>query len=440
MLVLAYFILASSVSLDNETNVRPTHIFFGSRTTDETDEEHLAHFSEIFNEALSSSSAAASASASSLIETSPRNGVVFGPLRKQLPFKWHDDEKYDTVNPFGDIRDIQYHAQWTFDIRDCTLNYIDARGHRQLPFARLQDRPLSLADMQLLGGPVPMFSVPTLGSITSYWEPKIEVDDRMRAFTHRLLRDFHRQWRHILRNQYNLATLRKLARAIVRLVTLDFQVRENTGGHGRRGVHVWITQLPAWEPFDTDILRVGHLWIVLCEDLLDGLKIARQHSGSSEFILTHDFESMRQGEPQAHYLIMSVKCVMLCNATGPSALRCTSPVELFNGDDSTKPASHLALEYLIWATASARLSVDVPIRKVPLEVQDMILSYVSQGTVAAARLGCLVGLGSLYLWKDGPLTVTLEERYLVRPSGSSVESEIWFDEVKSGIVYLARAN
>lgn len=56
----------------------------------------------------------------------------------------------------------------------------------------------------------------------------------MRAFAHRLLRDFHHQWRHILRNNYNLVTLRVFSRAMIRISTLDFEAHENTGGHGLR--------------------------------------------------------------------------------------------------------------------------------------------------------------------------------------------------------------
>jgi hypothetical protein len=59
----------------------------------------------------------------------------------------------------------------------------------------------------------------------------------------------------------------------------------------------------------------------------------------------------------------------------------------------------------------------------------MILSNVSKGTVAAANVG------SPFLWKDGVLTNVLQLRYLRRPSGSSVESEINFGEAKSGVVY-----
>ncbi|RMZ73305.1 Dihydropteroate synthase [Pyrenophora seminiperda CCB06] len=75
----------------------------------------------------------------------------------------------------------------------------------------------------------------------------------------------------------------------------------------------------------------------------------------------------------------------------------------------------------------------------PVEIQDIILNYSSADTVLAAKLGCMLGLESPFLWNDGPLKVTLEERYVIRPSGSSAESQVWFGEHTSGIFYLARA-
>jgi hypothetical protein len=429
MEVLAYFISPSSVSPDVRTNHRPARIFLGGRLTQEDDDDHLARFCGHLNEI----------SPTSLSEPSPDVAVAFAPLRERLPFKWSDEDKYDTVIPFGDSRGTQYHAQWTFDIRDCTLHHANSTGRRQMPFSRLRERPVSLADMQLLGGPVPELSVPALDTVTSSRKPKLEVDGRIRAFTHRILRDFHHQWRHILRNPFNLVTIRHLARAIIRLVTLDFRIRENTGGHGMRGVHVWITRSPGWEPFDdSEVLRVGKLWIVLCEDLAGGLNIAQQHSASAEFMLARDITSMKQEEPQADFMILSVKGIVLCTAQGPNSLQCTSPVELFNGDDLTKPASDLALDYLIWATASARPFVDNAIQRLPVEIQDIILRHVSDGAVAAARFGCLAGIGSPFTWRDGPLYHELQVRYMHRPSGMPVESEIFFDQHKSGIVYVAR--
>lgn len=364
-------------------------------------------------------------------------GRTFDTLHKQLPFKWNDDKKYDIINPFGDPRELQYHALWTFDTQNNLLRYTNANSRRQMPLALLRERTVSLGDMISIGGPIPVPMECKLDS-TPEWKPQIQVNDRLRAFSHRLLRDFHNKWRHILRNDYNSTTLRVLARAIIWLSTLDYEVRENTGGHDPRGVHVWITQLPAWKPFETHIVRVGDIWVVLCQDMQSGLSIAHKHRASQKLSTAEDPSSIESEETQANYMILSVKHIMLCHAAGPT-LKHTAPEPLFNGDHDVSPASDLALDYLIWATTSARPLVFTPIQLLPVETQDTILHYVSLGTVVAAKEGCLLGLGSPFLWKDGSLIVTLEERHVTRPSGSSAESQVWFGGHKSGIVYLARA-
>jgi len=270
-----------------------------------------------------------------------------------------------------------------------------------------------------------------------YWKPQVKVDNRLRAFTHHLLRDFHHQWRHILRNCYNSTTLRVLARAIIRLSILDLEVRQNTGGYGPRGVHVWITHLPAWVLYKTDTIRVGNVYVVFCQAIQEGLSMAQRHVSSQELSTTESPRTTDFGEAQAHYMILSVKHIMLCYAISPNSLKYTAPEPFFGG---IGPPSDLALDNLIWATASARPRILTPLQSLPIEIQDSILNYVSVGSVEAAKVGCLLGLGSPFLWKDGALEVVLEERYLIRPTGSSVESEVWFGEHKSGIVYLARGN
>ncbi|KAF2810984.1 uncharacterized protein BDZ99DRAFT_475845 [Mytilinidion resinicola] len=367
MNILAYLLSAHLSALPEvSSHHRTARILFGSRTTEEGDEEYLQRFSDIL--------------------LNREKDATFDALHKSLPFMWNNDEKYDTVNPFGDPRQLQYHALWTFDTQNDVLRYTSRHGCSQIPLALLRERV----------------------------------------------------WRHVLRNRYNSMTLRVLARAIIRLSTLDFEVRSNTGGHSRRGVHVWITNLPAWEPFNADVVRVGNVYVVLCQAIQEGLSMAQQHVSSQDFSTTESPSTTAFGEPQAHYMILSVKHIMLCHATSPNSLMYTVPEPLFNGDYGVGPPSDLALDYLIWATASARPRIFTPLQSLPIEVHDIILDYVSGGTVVAAKVGCLLGLGSPFLWKDGPLEVTLMERYKIRPTGSSVESEVWFGEQKSGIVYLAR--
>lgn len=249
MTVLAYLMSARMASQEVSAHDGPNRIFFGSRTTNEGDEEHLRRVSEILLNLEKGEWAFSPAPNILYGHQLPSTERTFDALHKHLSFKWNDEEKYDTVNPFRDPRQYQYHALWTFDTRNDVLRYTSADRCSQIPLGLLRERAASLADMEPLGGPIPVSLEHTFVSETPCWKTHVGVDDRMGAFTHPLLRDFHYQWRHILRNNYNSVTLRVLSRAIIRLSTLDFEVHENTGGHGPRGVHVWITHLPAWESF-----------------------------------------------------------------------------------------------------------------------------------------------------------------------------------------------
>jgi hypothetical protein len=264
---------------------------------------------------------------------------------------------------------------------------------------------------------------------------------RERAFTHAVLRDFHHQWRHILRNDYHMVTLRHLAKAIIRLACLDFEVRENTGGHGRRGPHVWYMELPRWMPLEAEMVRVGNLWVILCQDLSKGLSLAKEHLASLKPTSTGVIDGTSLEEPPALYMILSVKHVVLCRSIDDVALVYTAPEPLFNGDSESSPPSELALDYLTWAittATSSRLRTSTRLHNLPVEIQDEILKHTSIGSVEAARMGCLLRLGSPFSWKDGSLKVTLEWMNKNRPWGMPVESELWFDEHQSGLVYLAR--
>lgn len=160
--------------------------------------------------------------------------------------------------------------------------------------------------MEPFGRLIPVPLEHTFDSEAPCWKPNVQVDARVHAFTYRLLRDFHHQWRYILRNNSHSITLRALARAMIRLLTLDFDVYENTGGHGLRGVYVWITHLPAREPFKADVVRIETIWVIHCQDVQKGLSIAQWHVESREICST-ETPSTTPREGHAQYMSLSVK-------------------------------------------------------------------------------------------------------------------------------------
>ncbi|KAF2475476.1 uncharacterized protein BDR25DRAFT_310840 [Lindgomyces ingoldianus] len=131
---------------------------------------------------------------------------TFDVLHKSLTFKWNDGEKYATANPFGDPRQFQYHTPWIFDTQNDVLRDTNCGGCSQIPPALFRERVVNISDMESIGGLVPLPFEPTFDSEMPSWD---------RNLTQILRCDFHTQWRHIPRNEYNPVTLRVLAKAIV---------------------------------------------------------------------------------------------------------------------------------------------------------------------------------------------------------------------------------
>jgi hypothetical protein len=424
-----------------EASSRPkTRIISGRRRTeDEDDELQLEIFSRILlNQQEGRGAVITSKDLRRMtLALTDTTFDTLGTLHSHLPCQWIETEPYDTINPFGDSRGIDFKALWTFDIQNDVLIYISRDRRAQISLSVLRSRPVTLDDMETLGPPLPPLLHPMLDPAVPCWKPQVQVDERNRAFLHRIPRDFNHQWRHLLRNNYNTITLRVLARAIIRLCTLDFEVREETGRRiGVRGEWVYITELPTWKPFDTDIVLIGDVHVVVCHSIQDGFSSVKKHTTSQELTAAEGTRHCPRNRPD--YMILSVKHIALCRATGPNELECTAPEPLFNGKHGVGPPSNLALDYLLWATAPAICSIDTSLRSLPIEIQDKILRYSSEGPVAAGMTGCLLGLGTPFLWKDDLQMINLEDFRMDHHPWMPVESQLWFSESKVGIAYRAK--
>lgn len=359
-------------------------------------------------------------------------------LHKALPFTWSDHEWYDTVNLFGDSRQIQYRTLWTFDLVEDVLIHTNASGRRKLSLQSLRDQRVKLSEMQTMDTQALHLLSPTTRSLGEIWKPDLVIDERMRAFSHRLLCDFNHQWRHILRNEYNSTTLQILATAVIKLSTMDFDVREDTeerltNTSGKKS-YVWVAELPAWAPFNTtttNIIPVSAAHVVVCLALEEGLSVARKHMSRLEL----DGYNWHSESLEPNYVILSVKHIMLCRITDHDTFDYTEPLSLLTGTSEAETISKTAMDYLIWSTSSEMKTIDTSLQLLPTEVQDNVLRYVSAGPLAAARIGCILGIGSPCLWKDDAMPIELQEFWTRRHIGSPVESQIWFDNHNIGLVY-----
>jgi hypothetical protein len=130
---------------------------------------------------------------------------------------------------------------------------------------------------------------------------------------------------------------------------------------------------------------------------------------------------------------------MLCHLHSDGTFSYTAPAPLFNGLD---PPSPRAIELLLQGLPpSPRPPPHTPVHDLPLEIQDHILEYMSESSVEAARLGCILGLGSPFTWQrshDPPRrggAVELLSSPNHQTEFTPVESQIFFGDTFSGISY-----
>ncbi|MCJ1248043.1 hypothetical protein MMC30_005258 [Trapelia coarctata] len=344
-------------------------------------------------------------------------------LKASLPVRWQ--QPYDTIYPYGDSRQVLVTTVWTFNLDSDTLLFSNINNSGQLSLSILRQRPVTFDDFT----PCKVSSPPVLEVRKDfpppYWEPVLQVQERNKAFTRRVLNDFNFQWRHILRSRYNDLAFRKLAHAIVRITTMDLKIVELTKSRqGLGGALVGILDLPEWEPIDGDVVKVGRVWVAASQDPADSVPLIRKH-----------LATQRDKVVKCEYMILSVRHIILCRVPGDK-LEWTEP-ELFLDGKSTYPGQSTyadrVLELLLWATSPD--PSPTLIHKLPVEIQDRILGHLSQGPVEAAIVGCVLGLGSSFLWKDGRMEIASERVHRGRTPFSPAESQIWFDDHKSGVSY-----
>lgn len=354
-------------------------------------------------------------SSNSLHSLTMREDDRFNALHKGIAEKWVLRD--ETVKLFGDKRkNLRFVC--SFDLDQDILYYSDETcgyGHIQIPLSRFRDSkhgPVQASEFTPfeLSSPSPLnlteFSPP-------FKEPSTPISDRRLQFASRILSDFAHQWRHVLRSCYVDPTFRRFARAIVSIATYTFQVDEvSISQHiSFRSSYVTIVDVPVWEPYEHHILRIGGTTVVLDQDLQSALNIAREDAK-----VLRGTGSKEPTAAQANtYLLLSVRHMMACHVDSTGNFSYTAPTTL--------------------------LPPRTPVHHLPLEIQDRILEQVSEGPIEAARLGCLLELGSPFTWmrfRDPPRRGGAVELFISpshRYENSPVESKICFGDDFSGLSY-----
>jgi hypothetical protein len=103
------------------------------------------------------------------------------------------------------------------------------------------------------------------------------VPEQLTQFVRRMLQDFASQWRHVLRNTYNDITFRKLACAIIRIGTMDFEAVEvaQAQHHHLGGFLVSNFEVPEWKPLESPLIFLGNSTLVLSQNLESTMRMAQ---------------------------------------------------------------------------------------------------------------------------------------------------------------------
>lgn len=338
---------------------------------------------------------------------------IFDVLYRSISSEWK--LQGDIPYPFGDRRECLVNSSWVIDLDNSlvTLRKKNSIWYQIHLEETLQNRPASIADMKILTPLPPQQNESNIHFTNPTWEVDPIVSPRLVVFIGRLLNDFAHQWRHVLRSRYNKSTFQQLACAIIRIITLDFEIKEITGGRTGTGRVVWLADLPSWKPIYEYIVPLGRVTIIICQYLTHAMK------------LMHGDFGLKRARNEAAcmsitYIVMSVREVFLYKAwtCDDHEHVYTKPEPLFNGTDNL---SEKALAYLLLAAPSDNI-VSSLLHCLPLEVQDMIIDNMYPSRVKSALIGCLLSLGSPYRWQGPYGPISREEVFCTRTGQSAVES------------------
>lgn len=357
---------------------------------------------------------------------------TFDTLYSRVAEKWHQQD--DIVRPFHDRRCIHIRTVWTFDLDDDVLRLDKKDCNLSVSLSLVRQRSIAVSDFE----PYEPATLPkhTLQSTISrpYRNMRrkgldLQRLERYKAFVCRTLADFAFQWRHILCGRYGNSTFRKLACAIIRIATLDFNIIEATSErHGPGGFLVWIHNLPEWDPYTGHIIRVGGTSIVISQHIPAAVTLIREDFAKWSVSTMKDGFSQEPDDSRT-YLILSVREIIPYRINSEDE-RYAKPERFLDG---THPPSDEAVELLLKATQTK--APTTPIGNLPVEVQDMIIDKVSAGPIESARVGCMLNAGPAFTWKYGDRDIVRQESLTNRTSWTPVESHILFGNHSSGLVY-----
>jgi hypothetical protein len=345
------------------------------------------------------------------------------------------EKRDDAVSPFGDMRQGRINV-CSLDFTQDLLLYSEASENIKLPLSRLRE-PNSEIPQRSEFTPYKINPPPLLDFAVfppPYNSPSHPVAELRRVLISPILSDFAFQWRHILRSSYRKPTLRRLAEAVVKIASNDFRIEEvsKTNNIFFGSPYVDVIDQPSWKLGEDQMFSVGNTIVIVHEDLEAAFKIAKEEAASRKAA-----SSSGLVEKQT-YLLFSVRYLIAAHVDSTGVFSHTAPTTFMDGHALPSPS---AITLLLQVLLPPR-PPHTPIHNLPLEIQDRILSLVSEGPVEAARLGCSLDLGTPFTWKKElrhkkqGVSIELLQSNSHRSDDTPVESKICFGDKFSGVSYL----
>jgi hypothetical protein len=192
-------------------------------------------------------------------------------------------------------------------------------------------------------------------------------------------------------------------------------------------IYVNVIDVQSWKPYESPIFSIGGTTIVLDQDLQTELRIAKD-----------DAIVMLDTRPKT-YLLLSRGHLIVCQVDSNGSFLHTAPTTLLNG---LAPLPSDAVWLLLQGLSPAsRPPPRTPIHDLNLEIRDRILEHVSECSVEAAKLRCLLGQGSPSTWlrvrhssrRGGSFELLHTSSH--RSHGTPIESKIFFGHTFNKVPY-----
>jgi hypothetical protein len=195
----------------------------------------------------------------------------------------------------------------------------------------------------------------------------------------------------MLCDRYSQPAFGLFAYAVIRLMSLDFEVKQLAYPGLWKSDYIR-DYYPLWSGFTPPgaVRVVQTEWdtVIMCPHIPTAIRMIR------EDVAREIADGRRRPRKSKHYLVLTLREAIRFEVNTSMEPVFSEGYHLFDGVNRPQDAVvGLLLESLHAPSASWNR-----IRRLPLELQDMILKQVSPSPLECERIGCILGIGTPFAW------------------------------------------